>query len=199
MRNPTKHNGLVLAGVLMLSLTALSCALLTLSTANKVFDTLDWQTMLLKEENTAVQAKAIAKNWFADQVENGTILSDEEFDLAALPKEDPYIKLPDDLFSELSAFNKNIDIKAEIIDQHYCDSFKPDADNMEIPFGSPSEHLLQRDGLSDDVLCVKRYCLRVSASFNERSDTSHVLAENMLAVRDGEGVIHLISLYTKKQ
>ena len=199
MRNPTKHNGLVLAGVLMLSLAALACALLTLSTANKVFDTLDWQAMLLKEENTAVQAEAIAKSWFADQVEKGTILSNEEFDIAALPKEDPYVKLPDNLFSELSVLNKNIDIRAEIIDQNYSDSFQPDADNMEIPFGSPSEHLLQRDGSSDDILRVKRYCLRVSASFNKRSDRAHVLAKNMLAVKNGEGEVHLISLYTKKQ
>jgi len=183
----------------MLSLTALACALLTLRAANKIFDTFAWQTMLLKEENTAVQAEAIAKNWFADQVENGTILPDGEFDLVAFPKKDPYIKLPDDLFSELSALNKNIDIRAEIIDQNFSDTFEPDAENMGIPFGSPSEHILQRDGLSDDVLCIKRYCLRVSASFHERSDKTLVLAENMLAVKDGEGIIHLISLYTIKQ
>lgn len=199
MRKVTGRRGSIFAGVLILLFASLACSLMTLSCANKVFDTLGWQTMLLKLDNTAVQAKVIAEAWFFRQAENDAVLSAYEFEPDALPKDDPYIEIPSDLLNELKALNKNIDIKAEIIDENYSDAFKADAERMGIPFGSPSEYMIQREGESADVLCIKSYCLRVSVSLHERSEEAVVLAENILAVKDTGNSIRLIPLYTKKE
>lgn len=199
MRKVAGRRGSIFAGVLILLFASLACSLMTLSCANKVFDTLGWQTMLLKLDNTAVQAKALAEAWFFSQAENDAIFSAYEFDPAALPKDDPYIEIPSDLLSELKSLNQNIEINTEIIDENYSDKFKSDAASMEIPFASPSEYVVQREGESADVLCIKSYCLRVSVSFHERSEQALVLSENILAVKDAGNSIRLISLYTKKQ
>ncbi|MDD4160756.1 MAG: hypothetical protein PHO18_07410 [Synergistaceae bacterium] len=199
MLKKIRHSGAVLAGVLMLSLTALACSLLTLSSANKVFDTLNWQTMLLKREEAAVQANALAKKWFITEAEKGMILPADEFDPAALPKDDPYIQLPAVLLQQLSLFNKNVDITAEIIDLNYSDKFKPKAEAMEIPFGSPLQLLIQEEGESTDVVCIKGYCLRVAASLHDRPGKKLVITETILAVKDADENINLIPLYTKKQ
>lgn len=198
MQKINRRRGSIFAGVMILLFASLACSLVTLSCANKVFDTLGWQTMLLKLDNTAVQAKVLAEAWFFSQTENNDVLSAYEFDPAALPKDDPYIEIPADLLSELKALNKNIEINAVIIDENYSDAFKADAERMGIPFGSPSEYMIQREGESADVLCIKSYCLRVSVSFHERSEEALVLEENILAVKDPCNTIRLISLYTKK-
>lgn len=194
-----RHNGAILIAAILWGFAALVSASATLAVANSIFENHSWQTVLLRRENTAVQALAIAEKWFISGVKSKMLLDPLDFEFSAIPKDDPWIEIPADLMTELRKLNKHMDIEVRIADQNYSSSFKNTADKMGIPLGRPSEIYVSADNTSPDVYAVKRFQVRASVLHDTGSKKTLTVTKNLLVLRDINGDVRTITLYTKKQ
>lgn len=183
----------------MFSTALLTISLVYVASSNKIANFVKWKYTLLKRENAAVQAEAITKCWFCSYVAVEGSIDPSEFISGAKPKTDPYLKIPEDLLSELESNNKGLIIEAKIIDQNYSDSFIPEADLLNVPKGSPSKLFLKKNEESQDICLVKRYLIRVTTAYSDADGQPFVLAENIIVLKEPSGAIRAIPLYTKKQ
>lgn len=193
-----KHKGAILASAILWCLCAIGAAVLTQQAAEKIYGPLSWRSHLMKRENIALEAEYILMDWFEYSVESGSLPACCEFEPGSDPIEDPYIKFPEELMSELKDSASDLKINAMIIDQNYSDLFYPEARSMDISKGVPSRLVVEYPEASPDIYGLKRFELRVEVSSAFRPEKPFVTATGLYVIRDSEGRMTVLPQYTKK-
>ncbi|MDY9920230.1 MAG: hypothetical protein U2P59_00175 [Synergistota bacterium] len=152
----------------------------------------------MKRENIALEAEYILMDWFEYSVEGGSLPACCEFEPGSDPMEDPYLKYPEDLLTELKDSANDLKINAMIIDQNYSDLFSPEARSMDISKGLPSRLFVEHPEASPDIYGLKRFELRVEVSSAYRSEKPFVTATGMYVIKNSEGKMTVLPQYTKK-
>lgn len=194
-----KHKGAILISAILWCICAIGAAVLTQQAAEKIYGPLSWKTHLIKRENLALEAEYILRDWFTYSVEGGSLLAYCEFEPGSGAKEDPYIEYPEDLLSELRESAEDFMINAKIIDQNYSDAFVPEARSMDISRGMPSHFEIEYQEASPDICNIRRFQLRVEVSSVLRQEKPLVTATGIYVIKDVEGNMTVLPLYTKKQ
>jgi hypothetical protein len=184
----------------MWGIAAVCCGSIAMAAANRIFESHTWQAALLSRENVAVQALAAAEKWFVQAVKSDGLLDPSDFELSALPKDDPLIQIPCAFLAELKSLNKGTDIEIFVADQHYSSSFSAQADTMGIPMCGPSEISVNNaDGTSPDIYSAKRFLIGLRIMSESGSKNFYTVSKNMLVLKDKDGAYKAVSLYTKKR
>lgn len=177
---------------------ALNTAGIVLSLANSIFESFYWQTYLIRRENVAVQAEAIAENWFIKRIKEGSQVYSSDFELPSEANEKPLLDMPDDLLSELKHLNDQVEIDVMIADQNYGTGFKNTASTLGIPLGRTSEINIFEGECSSDLYGVKRFQIITKIKNLQGQEKPFTLSKNILVLRDIYGGYQIITLYTKK-
>ena len=193
-----KRKGAFLAGSLLWCLSALSFAFLTHQTAYGIFEIFRWRTYLLKRDNVSAEASAFVKEWFVNSAEKGHIAAPSDFQPDSAPFDDPYVSLPDGLLSDINKLNPDFSIEAAVIDRHYSDAFKEEAELIGIPKSLPSLVEIEYSDASPDIYGVKRYSMIVRVNSAKKDIMPLVTDTDIYLVIDSGNNIRAVTLYTKK-
>jgi len=194
-----KHRGAVLVAIIILMTTAVCCGSIVLTVANRIFESHTWQRNLLRCENITAQSLAVAERWFRLAVKSGELLHTSDFELYAMPKDDPWIRLPDSLLAELKILNNDVAIDIYIVDQNYSFRLKNTAELIDIPMCGPSEIYVKTEGASPDKYLARRFLISSSVVSDPVSNKVYSVSKNMLVLKDSGDNYHVIPLYSKKQ
>jgi len=193
-----KHCGAALAAAMIWSVAAICCSSAAMAVANRIFESHTWQAFLLRRENNAVQALAVAEKWFISAVKSGKLLDPSEFDLSAAPKDDPCLQIPAELQEELKRLTNHPDIKAFVTDQNYGTGYEKTADAIGIPVCRPSDIYMENDENACEKYSARRFAV-VSQIPDPGSGKIFTISKQMLVLKDSGDNYHVIPLYSKKQ
>jgi len=193
------NKGIVLVVMILWAFAAFSCAALILAVANVTAEEHRWQTDILTRENVALQASALVEDWFLKNLDSGSLLAEEDFDIGAAPRDDPYIDVPDEVLAKLRELNPRIEINAIIIDQNYSSAIASSMDKLETAYSAPFNVEVSCDAGDACTYCAKYFQITVSAAFKGSLNNRAAFVKNFLVLRKEDGTYKAICTCTKKQ
>ena len=193
-----KRKGAFLAGSLLWCLSAIGFAFLTHQTACAIFEIFEWRTHLLKRDNVSAEASAFVKEWFINSAEGGHIAGPEDFMPDSAAFDDPYVPLPVDLLTGINKLNPDFAIEASVVDRHYSEAFKDEAELAGIPKSMPSVFELEYSEASPDIYGLKRYSMIVRVHSVKKDILPLITETDIYLVIDSANNIRAVALYTKK-
>jgi len=192
------NKGIVLVVMILWAFAAFSCAALILAVANVTAEEHRWQTDILTRENVALQASALVEDWFLKNL-GGPLLAEEDFDIGAAPRDDPYIDVPHEVLAKLRELNPRIEINASIIDQNYSSAVASSMDKLEAAYSAPFNVEVSCDAGNACAYGAKYFQITASAAFKGSLNNRAAFVRNFLVLRREDGTYKAICTCTKKQ
>ena len=192
------NKGIVLVAMILWAFAAFACAALILTVANVTAEEHRWQADILTRENVALQASALVEDWFLKNLD-GPLLMEQDFEMGAAPRDNPYIDVPDEVLVKLRELNPRIEIKASIIDQNYPGSFASSMDKLDVPYSAPFAVEVSDDAGSACTYGAKYFQVAASAAFKDSLNNRTAIVKNFLILHGEDRSYKAICTCTKKQ
>lgn len=200
LRTPgnNRHLGAFLISSLLWAFAAFSAATAVITASDVVAQEIIWQTTTLRGENAAAQAAAAAEAWFRKEAAAGRMLTAEGFSESAAASAKAATAVPDSVLDEIRAAAPYAEIRAEVIDLNYADSYGVEAQKNKAPRCRPLNICLKNEAGENTDYKAKYMQLNATVSIPSEHNAVFSRSETFLALLAKDGSLRLIRLYAKK-